>query len=93
MDYVLGRIVADNYALQPGFLRAARCTLARAAHSRPAAFFALDLSVTALLLAIFFLEEMWELLVVLISNWFMISLLHRYYQNRGRSKTGRHCSV
>ncbi|CAL4957036.1 unnamed protein product [Urochloa decumbens] len=76
VSYALGRISADNNSLvQPGFAKIAICTIGRAAHSRPAFFFTLDLCITALLPIIFFLEEIWEFLVVLTSNWFMISLL------------------
>ncbi|CAO2141876.1 unnamed protein product [Urochloa humidicola] len=79
VSYALGRISADNYSLiQPGFAKLVICTIGRATHSRPALFFTLDLSITALLPIIFILEEMWEFLVVLTSNWFMISLLCNY---------------
>lgn len=77
MSYALSSMSADNYALQPGFAMQAS-HLVRAGHSRPAFFFTLDLFVTLILLIIFFAEEIWEFLTVLISNWFIISMLCSY---------------
>nr|CAB3459837.1 unnamed protein product [Digitaria exilis] len=68
VGYVFHRMRADNYALQPGFTKLVICSLVRAAHSRPAFFFILDLSISTLLFGIFFFQETWELLVLLNSN-------------------------
>ncbi|KAF8667046.1 hypothetical protein HU200_053220 [Digitaria exilis] len=62
VGYVFRRMRADNYALQPEFAKLVICSLVRAAHSRPAFLFILDLSITALLFGIFFFQETWELL-------------------------------
>uniref|UniRef100_A0A0A9U765 Uncharacterized protein n=1 Tax=Arundo donax TaxID=35708 RepID=A0A0A9U765_ARUDO len=78
LSYAFTRISEENFALQPGFAKLAICTLIRAAHSRPAFFFVVDFSITLLLFNIFFYEEVWEFLVVLKSNWFVISLLCNY---------------
>jgi hypothetical protein len=45
----------------------------------PGAFFSLvELSITVLLLVIFFYDEVWEFLLFFLSNWFMVSLLYNY---------------
>ncbi|KAL6861624.1 hypothetical protein ACP4OV_017324 [Aristida adscensionis] len=76
--YALSSLREDNYTLDSGVGKIALCLLSRAAYS-PAAFFSIvDLSITILLFIIFFYEEIWEFLVFLLSNWFMVSLLCNY---------------
>ncbi|XP_037450517.1 uncharacterized protein LOC119320569 [Triticum dicoccoides] len=78
LDYVFHSIRRDNFALKSGLTRLAMCLLSRA-YSSPNTFLSLvDLSITCLLFFIFFYEEIWELLVFLLSNWFMISLIGNY---------------
>ncbi|KAF8662242.1 hypothetical protein HU200_056444 [Digitaria exilis] len=70
---------ADNYALRTGVSKIVMCLLAKALKNNPPAFFALvDISITVFLFLIFFYEEIWEFLVFLLSNWFMVSLLCSY---------------
>jgi len=76
--YAFHSIAADNYTLQSGLSKIAICLVIRATKS-PAAFFSIvDLSITGLLFVIFFYEEIWEFLVFVLSNWFMVSLLYNY---------------
>ncbi|RLN11853.1 hypothetical protein C2845_PM09G01110 [Panicum miliaceum] len=51
------------------------CLVSRAAFSTAAFFSIVDLSTTLLLFLIFVYEEIWEFLVFLLSNWFMVSLI------------------
>ncbi|KAF8732688.1 hypothetical protein HU200_015020 [Digitaria exilis] len=70
---------ADNYALRTGVSKIIMCLVAKALKNNPPAFFALvDISITVFLFLIFFYEEIWEFLVFLLSNWFMVSLLCSY---------------
>ncbi|TVT98089.1 hypothetical protein EJB05_56631, partial [Eragrostis curvula] len=80
--YAFSSLHADNYTLQSGVVNIAICLISRASHS-PSAFFSMvDLSITILLFIIFFYEEIWEFLVFLLSNWFMVSLLCNYTARR-----------
>ncbi|KAF8662245.1 hypothetical protein HU200_056447 [Digitaria exilis] len=77
--YALHSLHADNYTLQSGVAKIAICLLINATANSPSAFFSLvDLSITVLLFIIFFYEEIWEFVVFLLSNWFMVSLLYNY---------------
>ncbi|XP_062227897.1 uncharacterized protein LOC133926133 [Phragmites australis] len=78
VSYAFGSLSADNYTLRSGVAKIAICLLARAAQSPPAFFSIVDLSTTVFLFIIFFYEEIWEFLVFLLSNWFMVSLLCNY---------------
>ncbi|KAL6606534.1 hypothetical protein ACP70R_042187 [Stipagrostis hirtigluma subsp. patula] len=78
VGYAISSLHSDNYTIESGIGKIALCLLARAPYS-PAAFFSIvDLSITVLLFIIFFYEEIWEFLVFLLSNWFMVSLLSSY---------------
>ncbi|KAL6606524.1 hypothetical protein ACP70R_042177 [Stipagrostis hirtigluma subsp. patula] len=77
-SYAFSSLHSDNYTLQSGIVKIAICLLSRAIFS-PAAFFSIvDLSITILLFIIFFYEEIWEFLVFLLSNWFVVSLVCTY---------------
>uniref|UniRef100_A0ACD5Y9L4 Uncharacterized protein n=1 Tax=Avena sativa TaxID=4498 RepID=A0ACD5Y9L4_AVESA len=84
VGYAFHRIQTDNFALRSGLPNMTICLLDRVTKS-PSTFFSLvDLSVTCLLFIIYFYEEIWEFLVFLLSNWFMISLIGNYTsKNRG----------
>uniref|UniRef100_A0ACD5VLW5 Uncharacterized protein n=1 Tax=Avena sativa TaxID=4498 RepID=A0ACD5VLW5_AVESA len=82
ISYSLGSIKQDNYALSIGIIKLTRC-LWRNAMSTPAAFFAtVDISISYLLFLAFLYEEVWEFIIVLLSNWFSMSLLCNYTAKR-----------
>ncbi|KAL6861621.1 hypothetical protein ACP4OV_017321 [Aristida adscensionis] len=76
--YAYRSIDADNYALQSGIRNMAICLVIKATNSPTAFFSIVDLAITALLFTIYFYEEVWEFVVFLLSNWFMVSLLYNY---------------
>ncbi|RCV19908.1 hypothetical protein SETIT_4G014000v2 [Setaria italica] len=76
VGYAFKSLGRDNYTLQHGVSKIVRCLLAKALDNKAPAFFSLvDLSITAFLFIIFFYEEIWEFVVFLLSNWFMVSVL------------------
>ncbi|CAD6337957.1 unnamed protein product [Miscanthus lutarioriparius] len=78
VKYAFSSIRTDNYTLRYGIPSIIFCLVSRVSYS-PAAFFSIvDLCITVLLFIIFFYEEIWELFVFLLSNWFMVSLLCNY---------------
>ncbi|KAB8100975.1 hypothetical protein EE612_031636 [Oryza sativa] len=83
--FSLRSIESDNYTMSSGGVATmARCLL-RAVATSPAAFFtAIDLSITSLLFLVLVYEEVWEFVVFLLSNWFMVSLLHAYASSNAR---------
>ncbi|KAJ1257711.1 hypothetical protein BS78_10G017300 [Paspalum vaginatum] len=77
--YAFRSLVTDNYTLRSGVSDIVICLLAKASNKDASAFFSLvDLAITVFLFVIFFYEEIWEFLVFLLSNWFMVSLLCDY---------------
>ncbi|KAG2603852.1 hypothetical protein PVAP13_4NG014400 [Panicum virgatum] len=68
-------ISTDSYLFRSNVGDLVICLVSRAAFSTAAFFSIVDLSITLLLFLIFFYEEIWELFVFLLSNWFMVSLL------------------
>ena len=58
-------------------LTTAKCVLGKAWDylSTPYVFCSVDISITILLILTFAYEEVWELILFLLSNWFMVSLL------------------
>ncbi|CAN6223540.1 unnamed protein product [Urochloa humidicola] len=79
VGYAFTSLRTDNYTLRSGVSDIVLCLLARAAHSNAPAFFSLvDLAITVFLFIIFFYEEIWEFVVFLLSNWFMVSVLCNY---------------
>ncbi|CAM0148901.1 unnamed protein product [Urochloa decumbens] len=74
VGYAFTSLRIDNYTLRSGVSDIVLCLLAKAAHSNAPAFFSLvDLAITVFLFIIFFYEEIWEFVVFLLSNWFMVS--------------------
>jgi phosphatidylglycerophosphate synthase len=61
------------------------CSQSHQQISRPPAFFSLVDLATVFLFVIFFYEEIWEFIVFLLSNWFMVSVLCDYTANLQRS--------
>ncbi|CAL5050544.1 unnamed protein product [Urochloa decumbens] len=79
VGYAFTSLRTDNYTLRSGVSDIVLCLLAKAAHSNAPAFFSLiDLAITVFLFIIFFYEEIWEFVVFLLSNWFMVSVLCNY---------------
>uniref|UniRef100_A0ACD5Y349 Uncharacterized protein n=1 Tax=Avena sativa TaxID=4498 RepID=A0ACD5Y349_AVESA len=77
VGYAFYSIHKDNFALQSGLSKLTICLLE--GFRSPSYFFSLvDLSITCLLFIIFFYEEIWEFLVFLLSNWFIISIIGSY---------------
>lgn len=69
---------ADNYAVSFGILKMTGCILSRVARSSRDLFSAVDISITVLLFLAVGYEQVWEFIVFLLSNWFMVSLLCSY---------------
>uniref|UniRef100_A0A0D3GC64 DUF4220 domain-containing protein n=1 Tax=Oryza barthii TaxID=65489 RepID=A0A0D3GC64_9ORYZ len=83
--FSLRSIESDNYTMSSGGVATmARCLLRAVATSPPAFFTAIDLSITSLLFLVLVYEEVWEFVVFLLSNWFMVSLLHAYASSNTR---------
>ncbi|CAL5028917.1 unnamed protein product [Urochloa decumbens] len=74
--YALESFRTDNYVMSGHVLKMARCILGKAVgKSTPFLFCSVDISTTILLILTFAYEEVWDLVVFLLSNWFMVSLL------------------
>ncbi|CAN6227374.1 unnamed protein product [Urochloa humidicola] len=66
----------DNYVMSGHLLSTAKCIVRKAVgKSTPFLFCSVDISTTILLILTFAYEEVWDLIVFLLSNWFMVSLL------------------
>ncbi|EMS61164.1 hypothetical protein TRIUR3_18550 [Triticum urartu] len=76
--FAFSSITTDNFAIKSGVVNTTMCLLIKSISSPSAFFTTVDFAITFLLLAIFFYEEMWEFIVFLLSNWFMVSLVHNY---------------
>ncbi|CAD6264320.1 unnamed protein product [Miscanthus lutarioriparius] len=75
VHYAFHSFTNDNYVMSTGILKMAGCILRRASRSAPYLFCSIDISITFLLLLTLAYEEVWEVIVFLLSNWFMVSLL------------------
>ncbi|KAG2623512.1 uncharacterized protein LOC120696959 [Panicum virgatum] len=80
--YAYRSITADNYIISTGTLKVLGCLLRGVARYPAVLFTAVDLAVTMLLLLTFLYEQVWELLVFVLSNWLMVSLLCEYAAKR-----------
>jgi hypothetical protein len=76
--YAFRSIGQDNFAISAGLLSTTACLLLKSSTSPDAFFTTIDFFVTFLLFIIFLYEEIWEFVVFLLSNWFMVSLLCSY---------------
>ncbi|KAL6606308.1 hypothetical protein ACP70R_041961 [Stipagrostis hirtigluma subsp. patula] len=79
----------DNYGITVGLTTIITCLLRKMTKSPMALFSAVDLSITFLLGLSFAYEQVWEFLVFILSNWFMVSLLCSYAtmpDSEGRAK-------
>ncbi|KAL6606518.1 hypothetical protein ACP70R_042171 [Stipagrostis hirtigluma subsp. patula] len=71
----------DNYAISVGILDLTGCILKYSIQSAPDLFTVVTVSITILLIAAFVYEEVWEFILFLFSNWFLVSLLCGYTSN------------
>lgn len=82
--YAFDSFNADNYAVAVGIVKIAICIMHNIRESRsPMALYStVDISITILLFVAFLYEQIWEFVVFLLSNWFLVSLLCSYTRNR-----------
>ncbi|GJN35890.1 hypothetical protein PR202_gb24705 [Eleusine coracana subsp. coracana] len=73
--YAVHSFKNDNYVVANSVLKMTGCLLSRIAASPVNLFSAIDVFITMLLFLAFVYEEVWELIVFLLSNWFLVSLL------------------
>jgi len=83
VSYAFRSFKADNYAVSVGVMKLMGCILPKITTSPPELFTVVDLSVTGLLLLALAYEEVWEFIVFLLSNWFMVSLVCSYTSKPG----------
>ncbi|KAJ1274683.1 hypothetical protein BS78_05G080400 [Paspalum vaginatum] len=76
--YAYHSLINDNYIISTGTLRVFGCLLRVVVQDPASLFTTVDLAVTMLLLLTFVYEEIWELVVLILSNWLMVSLLCDY---------------
>ena len=78
VHYAVTSIHQDNSSLQAGIGNLTIC-LVKDLTKSPGSFFSLlDISITFLLFIIFLYESLWEIVVFILSNWFMVSLVCNY---------------
>jgi hypothetical protein len=78
VPYTYHSITSDNYIIDTGAATLARCLLKSIIRSPVVLFASIDLGTTTLLLLAFVYEQLWELLVFILSNWLTVSLLCEY---------------
>ncbi|RLN08127.1 hypothetical protein C2845_PM11G17600 [Panicum miliaceum] len=73
----------DNYVTAVGIVRIAICIMLTIRQTRaPMALYStVDICITILLFLSFVYEQVWEFIVFLLSNWFLVSLLCSYTRN------------
>ncbi|BAF18550.1 uncharacterized protein [Oryza sativa Japonica Group] len=73
--YAFKSLTNDNYAVSSGILSLTKCLWKNVVRS-PLVFFSIvDVSICYLLFIVVVYEEVWEFVVFLLSNWFIVSLL------------------
>ncbi|XP_025805711.1 uncharacterized protein LOC112884523 [Panicum hallii] len=80
--YAYHSITTDNYIISTGTRKVLGCLMRGVARHPDVLFTAVDLAVTMLLLLTFLYEQVWELLVFILSNWLTVSLLCEYAAKR-----------
>ncbi|KAF8721696.1 hypothetical protein HU200_022868 [Digitaria exilis] len=82
--YAFDSFNSDNYVVAVGIVRIAICIMLKIRESRsPMALYStVDIFITILLFLAFLYEQIWEFIVFLLSNWFLVSLLCSYTRNR-----------
>ncbi|CAM0878677.1 unnamed protein product [Alopecurus aequalis] len=78
LSYSLRSIRQDNYALSFGIIKLTKCLWRNVIRSPQAFFSTIDISISYLLFLVFIYEEVWEFIIILLSNWFSVSLLCNY---------------
>uniref|UniRef100_A0ACD5WV91 Uncharacterized protein n=1 Tax=Avena sativa TaxID=4498 RepID=A0ACD5WV91_AVESA len=78
VSYAYHSITKDNYIIDTGATTLAKCLLKSIILSPVVLFATIDLSTTTLLLLAFIYEQVWELLVFILSNWLTVSLICEY---------------
>ncbi|CAD6343035.1 unnamed protein product [Miscanthus lutarioriparius] len=78
VSYAFQSFRDDNHAAYDGIIKLPGCILTKITTSAPELFTVVDICVTVLLFLSFAYEEVWEFVVFLLSNWFMVSLLSSY---------------
>ncbi|XP_062227337.1 uncharacterized protein LOC133925417 [Phragmites australis] len=78
VHYAFHSFSTDNYAVSFGIMKMIGCIVSRVTKSPQNLFSTVDISITILLFLAFVYEEVWEFIVFLLSNWFMVSLLCSY---------------
>ncbi|XP_066357934.1 uncharacterized protein [Miscanthus floridulus] len=76
--YAVTSIHQDNSSLQAGIGNLTICLIKDLTKSPESFFSLLDISITFLLFIIFLYESLWEIVVFILSNWFMVSLVCNY---------------
>ncbi|KAL6606311.1 hypothetical protein ACP70R_041964 [Stipagrostis hirtigluma subsp. patula] len=76
--YAFHSFRADNYGITVGLMTIITCLVRKITKSPMALFSAVDVSITFLLALSFAYEQVWEFLVFIFSNWFLVSLLCNY---------------
>ncbi|KAE8781854.1 hypothetical protein D1007_44793 [Hordeum vulgare] len=76
--FALASIRNDYFAISSDVVKTTMCLVIKAIYSPLAFYTMVDFCTTFLLFAIFFYEEIWEFNGFLLSNWFMVSLMHNY---------------
>uniref|UniRef100_A0A0E0L759 DUF4220 domain-containing protein n=1 Tax=Oryza punctata TaxID=4537 RepID=A0A0E0L759_ORYPU len=84
--YAYRSIKNDNLVLKTGVIRMVRCLFHYIRRSPPALYTTVDLAITILLVLANIYEEIWEFIVCILSNWFMVSLIHLYARDPQRSR-------
>ncbi|KAG2609009.1 hypothetical protein PVAP13_4KG004324 [Panicum virgatum] len=80
--YAFHSFRTDNFPVSIGMLRMVVCLLSKANQLPPVLFSTVNLFITTLLSLTFAYEEVWEIIVFLLSNGFTVSLLCRYTSKR-----------
>uniref|UniRef100_A0A0E0A4C1 DUF4220 domain-containing protein n=1 Tax=Oryza glumipatula TaxID=40148 RepID=A0A0E0A4C1_9ORYZ len=84
--YAIYSITTDNLLLRTGINYTVRCLFHYIRTSPPVLYSTVDLAITLLLVLANIYEEIWEFIVCILSNWFMVSLIHLYARNPQRSR-------
>uniref|UniRef100_A0ACD5V9Y8 Uncharacterized protein n=1 Tax=Avena sativa TaxID=4498 RepID=A0ACD5V9Y8_AVESA len=78
VSYAYHSITKDNYIIDTGAATLAKCLLKSIIRLPVVLFATIDLSTTTLLFLAFIYEQVWELLVFILSNWLTVSLICEY---------------
>uniref|UniRef100_A0A0D9WL67 DUF4220 domain-containing protein n=1 Tax=Leersia perrieri TaxID=77586 RepID=A0A0D9WL67_9ORYZ len=73
--YAFKSLSGDNYAVSSGILSLTKCLWKNVIRSPTVFFSIVDVSICYILFIVVIYEEVWELVVFLLSNWFIVSLL------------------